>query len=106
VTGKNTYRRMLSTNCYDFLNSYNGKVKIGYKARTGSMPYNPAKYNLICAWDILMIDYRMINMNRCYLNYEYPVNTPQERNMFWRDCFNKTFYLMSPAEKEGWMSTW
>jgi hypothetical protein len=53
-----------------------------------------------------MIDYRVINMNDCYLNYAYPINDRQTRNMFWREIFNKTFYLMSPQEKYGWMNTW
>ena len=107
VTGKNSYRRMLCTNCVSFLDSYNGKVKIGFRPPTGGgVGYDPAKYNLIPTWDILMIDYRMINMDRCYLNYQYPVDTKEERNMFWRDLFNKTFYLMTPPEKEGWMTMW
>lgn len=108
VTGKNSYRRMLCTNSMDFLMSYNGRIKIGFKLRQPIQgpPYDPASYNLICTWDILQIDYRMVNMNKCFLIYQYPVTTPQERNMFWREVFNKTFYLMTPLEKLGWMSTW
>lgn len=106
VSGKNSYRRMLCSNCYDFLNSYNGKVKLSYRPPTQAPPYNPSTYNLVVTWDLLMIDYRMVSMNGCFLSYQYPVNTKQERNMFWRDLFNKTFLLMSPPEKLGWMSTW
>lgn len=106
VSGKNSFRRMLCTNSLELLGSYNGRVKLSYRPPTQPPPYHPPKYNLICAWDLLMIDYRMINMNKCYLNYQYPVTTQQERNMFWRELFNKTFYLMTSEEKLGWMSTW
>ena len=103
----NSVRRMLCTNCYSFLASYNGKMKISFEEVNGrGLPYDPMKYNLLPVWDILMIDYRVINMDDCYLNYVYPVNDKTFRNMFWREVFNKTFYLMSPAEKYGWMNTW
>ena len=106
VTGRKAVRRMLCTNSVDLLFSYNGKVKLSFRPPSQPPPYDPSKYGLVCAWDILMIDYRMINAKSCYLNYQYPVTTKQERNMFWRELFNKTFYLMSAAEKEGWMWHW
>jgi len=106
VANKNEYRRILCTNSVDLLYSYNGRVKLNYRPPRNPLPYDPKKYNLVCVWDILMIDYRMISMDNCFLNYQYPVTTKQERNMFWRELFNKTFYLMSSYEKEGWMSTW
>jgi hypothetical protein len=94
-------------NNVDFLESYNGKVKLGHFNPKGvGLPYDPMSYNLLATWDLLMIDYRVINMDDCYLNYTYPINDRQTRNMFWREIFNKTFYLMSPLEKYGWMNTW
>lgn len=106
VSGRNAIRRMLCTNSVDLLGSYNGRVKLSYRPPSQPPPYNPANYGLVCAWDILMIDYRMINAQKCYLNYQYPVTLKEERNMFWRELFNKTFYLMSSKEKEGWMWYW
>ncbi len=106
VEGKKAFRRMLCTNSLDFLNSYNGKMKVGYRPPTQAPPYDPKKYNLICAWDIMSMGFRMINMDECYMNYVYPVITKQERYMFWIELFNKTFYLMTPQEKLGWMSIW
>jgi len=103
----NARRRMLCTNCISFLDSYNGRIKISFENPKGiGLPFDPLSRNLLVTWDILQIDYRLINMDDCYLNYVYPVNTPQTRNIFWRELFNKTFYLMSSAEKYGWMNTW
>jgi len=103
----NARRRMLCCNSIEFLESYNGRLKLGHFNPKGvGLPYDPTAYNLLPTWDLLMIDYRVINMDDCYLNYAYPINTREMRNMFWREIFNKTFYLMSPIEKYGWMNTW
>jgi hypothetical protein len=45
-------------------------------------------------------------MDECYLNYEYPVITQDQKDKFWSEMFNKTFYLMSTEEKYGWMNKW
>lgn len=106
VKGRNRHRRMLCTNSYDLLNSVDGKLTLGYRAPKGIPPYDPKQHNLITTWDILMQDYRNINMDECYLNYEYPVVTQDQKNKFWLELFNKTFYLMSTQEKMGWMWSW
>lgn len=106
MKGKNRYRRMLCTNCNDFLNSFNGRMVINYRPPRQAPVFDPRSKNLIITWDILMQDWRCINMDECYLNYEYPVITEDQKSKFWDEMFNKTFYLMSTEEKYGWMNEW
>lgn len=104
--GKNRFRRMLCTNSYDLLNSLNGKIALRFMPASRAPTFNPREKNLIITWDILMQDWRCINMDECYLNYEYPVVTQDQKDKFWSEMFNKTFYLMSTEEKFGWMNKW
>lgn len=106
IKGMSSYRRMLCTNSYELLNSFNGKMVINFRPPVSRPPFDPRQKNLIITWDILMQDYRCVNMDECYLNYEYPVTTEDQRNKFWDEMFNKTFYIMSTEEKNGWMREW
>jgi hypothetical protein len=97
---------MLCTNSYDLLNSFNGRTTLHFTPASRTPTFNPRQKNLIITWDILMQDWRCINMDECYLNYEYPVITQDQKDKFWSEMFNKTFYLMSTEEKYGWMNKW
>lgn len=106
IRGLSSYRRMLCTNSYDLLHSFNGKMVLNFRPPRQAPVFNPRQKNLIITWDILMQDWRCINMDECYLNYEYPVTTEDQKSKFWDEMFNKTFYLMSSEEKFGWMREW
>lgn len=72
-----TSRRMLCSNCPELLNSTLGVVNLAYrKPKHSDIPlhFDPRAKNLIITWDIVMQDYRCINMDECLLVGEYPVN--------------------------------
>lgn len=60
---------------------------------------NEAAENLITVWDILMQDYRNINMDQCELIQQIPANEE-----FWT-YFNDNIYPMSAEQKLSFMNT-
>lgn len=60
--------------------------------------YNPDRYNLVILWDVLMQEYRAINMSFCNLI----AKVPARKQEFW-DYFNKEIYPKSMAQKKSWM---
>jgi hypothetical protein len=78
------------------LTSNDGKISLNFKAGSGPLPYNSMAKNLLCVWDIFMQDWRMINMDDCYIDNEIP-NT-----QFW-DYFNEKLRPMSADEKAQYM---
>ena len=97
---------MLCTNNYDLLNSFNGRYSLRFMPASRAPSFNPRQKNLIITWDIIMQNWRCINMDECYLNYEYPVITEDQKNKFWKEMFNETFNVMTTEEKFGWMNKW
>jgi len=95
------FRRMLCCNSMAFLNSNNGRRVLGYKRPKGLPPFNPREKKLVITWDILMMDFRCINYNECYLVRTYPL--AQERE-FWK-LFNKVYLRMTPSEKLYFMDS-
>jgi len=104
VAGKPLYRRMLCSTCPLLLMSLEGRLTLNYRATSNPPPYDPDKYNLVIVWDILMQDYRSINMSYCNLIAKIPVNNKQSIQKFW-DYFNKEIYPKSPAQKTMWMNS-
>ena len=91
--------RMLCTKSLSLLNSVNGRISLNYFP-----PKNPphsylAPDNLAVAWDILMQDYRYINMNQCNLISEIPATEE-----FWV-YFNESIYPMSAEQKFNFMNS-
>ena len=97
--GQTPTRRMLCTKSLSLLNSVNGRVSLNYFPPKGP-PYSYlGPDNLAVAWDILMQDYRNINMNQCDLISEIPANEE-----FWA-YFNESIYPMSPQQKLNFMNS-
>ena len=97
--GQSPTRRMLCTKSLSLLNSVNGRVSLNYFPPKGP-PYSYlGPDNLAVAWDILMQDYRNINMNQCDLISEIPANEE-----FWA-YFNESIYPMSPQQKLNFMNS-
>lgn len=90
---------MLCTKSYNLLNSTNGRITLNYRPPRGPLKINEAADNLIVVWDILMQDYRNINMNQCDLVKQYPVNEE-----FWT-YFNENIYPMSAEQKISFMNS-
>jgi len=95
--GKSAARRMLCTLDQDILNSTNGRLSLNFKPAGQPLPYNAVSKNLLPVWDILMQDWRMVNLNGCDI-----VKTIK-RTEFWEYC-NKTLMTMSPQEKITYMN--
>ena len=99
VTGSSPTRRMLCTKSYSLLNSSNGRITLNYRPPRGPVKINEAADNLIVVWDILMQDYRNINMNQANLITQYPAD-----DSFWT-YFNESVYPMSANQKLAFMNS-
>ncbi len=88
---------MLCSNCYELLNSPNGRRALGYRPPKGLPNFNPDAVNLIITWDILQMDFRCVNMTYSFLIKEY-----ETHDEFWQ-TFNDTYHKMTPLDKLAWM---
>ena len=98
-SGQTATRRMLCTKSQTLLNSVNGRLSLNYFAAKGPPHSYLGPDNLVVAWDILMQDYRNINMNQCDLISEIPANEE-----FWV-YFNESVYPMSAQQKFNFMNS-
>jgi len=92
-------RRILCTKSYNLLNSTNGRITLNYRTPRGPHKVNEAADNLLVVWDILMQDYRNINMNQANLIAQYPAD-----DSFWT-YFNDNIYPMSAEQKLNFMNS-
>ena len=92
-------RRMFCTKSYSLLQSTNGRTTLNYRPPSRPPVVNEAAENIITVWDILMQDYRNINMNQCDLIQQIPANED-----FW-SYFNENIYPMSAEQKLAFMNT-
>jgi len=90
---------MLCTKSLSLLNSVNGKISLNYFPPKEPPHSYLAPDNLAVAWDILMQDYRNINMNQCDLISQIPANEE-----FWM-YFNESIYPMSGDQKLNFMNS-
>lgn len=103
VAGKPLFRRMLCTSSPRLLNSLDGRLTLNFRPTTSppfrNPSYNADQYNLAILWDILMQDYRAINMSYCNLIARVPAT-----DEFW-EYFNKELLKMNPNQKMAWMNS-
>jgi hypothetical protein len=99
VAGKSASRRMLCTNSATLLNSYNGKMVLNYQAPIFTPKFDPNNNNIIITWDILMQNYRCINMDGCDL-----IQTWSDNDEFWK-YFNESILPMTTQQKMQFMDT-
>jgi len=97
IAGRPLYRRMLCTTSPRILNSLDGRLTLNFRPTSNPPPYNPDQYNLVIVWDILMQDYRCVNMSYCNLIAKIPATKD-----FW-DYFMKEIFPKSVNEKKYWM---
>ncbi len=90
-------RKMLCTNSKNILNSFNGRTVLNYRPPVYMQKYNPESYNLIVTWDIIMQDYRQLNMDACDLLETIPGD-----QRFWK-YFNEKILPMTPTDKLNFM---
>jgi hypothetical protein len=99
IANRSSYRRMWCTNSSSLLNSFNGRTVLNYKIPTHVPKFNPATENIIITWDLLMQDFRCINMDSCDLVQSVPANQD-----FWK-FFNENIYVMSTQQKMQFMDS-
>jgi hypothetical protein len=90
-------RQMLCTNNTEILRSENGLRVLNYRGSFVPKKVNERKHNLIVTWDIMMQDYRNVNMDECYLMQKIPAD-----DRFW-EYFNESILTLSPKEKMRYM---
>lgn len=97
--GWKSYRKMLCTNNIPLLTSPNPHNILNFRSAQapGSKTALYKAHNLIAVWDIIMQDYRCVNMDECYIVRTHPAD-----ESFW-DAFNAEFLTMSTAEKLMYM---
>jgi len=101
--GWSNFRRMLCTNNRELLNSIPGKIALNFKPPTQPPKYNPDKYRLVVAWDLLWQEYRMISPEIHDVLAIMPVKTKEEQEKFWQ-YFREVLQGMTPEEKIGLMN--
>ena len=99
TNGRPGTRRMLCTNSSTLLNSVNGRTTLNYRAPKHGLDYNPVQKDLVLTWDIIMQEYRMVNMVSCELIRSWPAE-----DEFW-SIFNEEFYHMDAGAKLLFMDT-
>lgn len=92
-------RRMLCTNSLTLLNSPEGRLALNYKRAIHTPKFDPNSKDLIITWDILMQDYRCINMIACDLIQVIPAN-----KTFWK-FFNERLAVLSASQKVSLMNS-
>ena len=97
--GQTPTRRMLCTKSLSLLDSVNGRISLNYFPPKHPPHTYLGPDNLVVAWDIIMQDYRNINMNQCNLISEIPAN-----DEYWA-YFNENIYPMSPQQKFNFMNS-
>ena len=91
-------RRMLCTNSYELLNSIEGKTTLNYRPPKKGRQINEQKNNVAITWDIIMQDYRAINVDQCDLLTTVDVDN------FW-DYFKENVMILSAENKIAFMNT-
>lgn len=91
-------RRILCTNNAALLNSMSGRIALNFSPPTQPPKYNPDLYNLVFAWDIMMCEYRAINVDSYDVLAVMPLKTDDDVLDFWK-YFNNYLQNMTPQEK-------
>ncbi len=92
-------RRFLCTNNPLILDSIAGRTAFHYRAPSRPPAYNPRAKNLIFAFDLMMQDYRAVNLNSDVVIDAMPVRNEEEVAKFW-DYFNVNLSKWSSSNKE------
>lgn len=94
VNGKPITRTMWCTKDWEMLNSMRGKVTLNYRPPRGEKHVHESSHNVLIVWDIIMQDYRTINMGECELIREVGGN-----DEFWK-FFEKELAILTSEDKQ------
>jgi hypothetical protein len=102
-------RRMLCTNSFSLLTSYNAKISLNFRLPRTGRRIDGIKHDIVCAWDIFEQDYRNISISTpespftrkgpskstCYLRQTIP-----DDDTFWK-YYNDVLLKMTPEQKRN-----
>ena len=97
-------RRFLATNNYLLLNSIAGKSAFNFKAPTKSPPFNARQKNLVTVFDLLMQQYRNVNLETDKIIDVIPVRNEEELKQFWQWFYDSGLYKWSSMNKAAFMN--
>jgi hypothetical protein len=104
-------RRMICTLNYKLLNSAFGKKNLKFRPPLQTAFYNASKKGLVTVWDIIMQDWRNIDINSSAIiqkggadSLPMAVNTEEEMTKF-INFYDKKIARMTVAEKRRFMDT-
>ena len=106
-------RRMICTNSFELLTSYNSKISLNFRLPKSGRRINGPYHDIVCAWDIFMQDYRNISISTpespytnkgpskptCYLRQTIPAD-----DTFWK-YYNDILLKMTPQQKLNFMDS-
>lgn len=98
-------RRFLCTNSPLVLDTISGRSAFHFKAPVpGRAPFNATKYNLVTVFDLLMQDYRNVNLDSDTVVAAMPVRNVEEVNEFWH-YFAEVLSKWSSSNKQMFQNT-
>jgi hypothetical protein len=106
-------RRMICTNSFNLLTSYNAKISLNFRLPKTGRRIDGNTHDIVCAWDIFMQDYRNISISTpespltnkgpskatCYLRQTIPAD-----DTFWK-YYNDILLKMTPEQKLNFMDS-
>jgi hypothetical protein len=101
--GRGPTRRFLCTNSPILLNSIAGKSVFNFRAPTKRPPYNAKSYNLLTVYDLLMQDYRQVNLDTDVVLAGIPIRNEVELGEFWK-VFEANIRRWSISNKQMFMN--
>ena len=96
-------RKFLCTTNRLLLNSIAGKAAFHFRAPTQRPPYNAKDYNLVTVYDLLMQDWRQVNLNSDKILAAMPVTNKEEIAVFW-EYFATVLSKWSSNQKSMFMN--
>ena len=102
-------RRMLCTNSFGLLTSYNAKISLNFRLPRTGRRLDEAKHDIVVVWDIFEQDYRNVSISTpespftgkgtsagtCYLRQTIPAD-----DTFWK-YYNDVLLKMTPEQKRN-----
>ena len=101
--GRGPTRRFLCTTNRLLLNSIAGKTAFHFRAPSQRPPYIAKDYNLVTVYDLLMQNWRQVNLNADQIVAAMPVTNNEEITIFW-EYFATVLSKWSSSQKQMFMN--
>lgn len=101
--GWSPYRRALVTNNIQMLNSAPGQLALHFKPPSHPPAYPWVQKNLVCCWDIMWQDWRMIPVESTDVITMIPIQNQEEIDKWWA-YFSLFLENLGPHDKVAFMN--